>query len=63
MTDEETAIEAFFLKSGKWELEIGPEGQSNIIGGRWLWNSDSNYGFRPIDLLAAIRAAGQSTGT
>lgn len=53
MTPEQT-IEAFFLRDGKWELEIVPEGDSISIPGRWLWLSDANYGFRPIDLATAI---------
>lgn len=58
MTREE-AIEAFFLESGKWSLEVVPEGHAHLVAGRWLDNSDSNYGFRPVDLLEAIDAAGQ----
>jgi hypothetical protein len=58
MTQAE-AIEAFFLKDGKWSLEIIPEGHAHLMAGRWLDNSDSNYSFRAVDLLAAINDAGQ----
>jgi hypothetical protein len=54
MNDRVGAIEKFFLDDGKWELEIIPEGLPNAIPGRWLWLSDANYGFRPVDLLEAL---------
>ena len=60
MANGEKAIEQFFLDSGKWSLEIIPEGHPHLIAGRWLDNSDSNYGFRPVDLLAAIHGVGQA---
>lgn len=44
------AIEEHFLANGKWELDNDDNPQPHIIGGRWLWLSDANYGFRPIDL-------------
>jgi hypothetical protein len=59
MTDETdmiAAIEKFFTASGKFELSVVPAGHPLMIPGRWLDNSDSNYSFRPADLLAAIFA-------
>lgn len=53
MSDLEKAIEEFFLADGTWELEVTEE-TPTVLGGRWLWNSDSNYGFRPVDLIKAI---------
>ena len=50
----EKAIEEFFLANGKWELDITPEGNPRVIAGRWLWLSDANYGFRAVDLIAAM---------
>ena len=54
MSDREAVVEKFFLDDGKWELEVIPEGLPNAIPGRWLCLSDANYGFRPVDLLAAL---------
>lgn len=53
----EDAIEAFFLKDSKWELDIVPEGHPLSTPGRWLWLLDANYGFRTVDLANAIKAA------
>ena len=60
MTQEELArvIEGFFLKDGKWELEVNDDPPPGIIGGRWLSISDANYGFRPIDLAGEILKSG-----
>jgi hypothetical protein len=52
MTD---AIEKHFLADGKWELDDNKKpaaGPSDT--GRWLWLSDANYGFRPVDLAQKI---------
>jgi hypothetical protein len=44
------AIEKHFLADGKWELDVNENPPPHIIPGRWLWLSDANYGFRPVDL-------------
>jgi hypothetical protein len=53
----EQAIEKFFLADGKWELDLNENPRLHLIPGRWLWLSDANYGFRPIDLIEAIKNA------
>lgn len=50
------AIEQFFLKSGKFEIDEVPEGHRTCLPGRWLDQSDANYSFRPVDLLAALQS-------
>ena len=51
----EQAIEKFFLDDGKWSLDVNENPPSHIIPGRWLWCDDANYGFRPVDLIEAIK--------
>jgi hypothetical protein len=54
MSDMAANIEAFFLKNGKWELTVVPDGSPYLIPGRWLEIADSNYAFRPVDLVEAL---------